>query len=92
MVFFILFLIVYMLWLKSRYVQSDQVSGRITCGIWGYITAFGPGEICETSSRMDSCDYTGILEHVYIPTMNMMFGENATAQFEFMQDNAGIMK
>lgn len=79
-----------MLWLKSRYVQSDQLSGRITCGVWGYITAFGPGEVCEIPRRMDSCEYTAILEHVYIPTMNMLFGANAITQFTFMQDNARI--
>lgn len=75
---------------NPKYVQSVPRSGRITCGVWAYITAFGPGEICEISRNMNSDEYTSILEHVYIPSMNMMFGPNAHNEFEFMQDNAGI--
>lgn len=74
---------------NPKYVQSVRMSGRITCGVWAYITAFGPGEICKISRNMDSDEYTSILEQIYIPTMNMMFGTDAN-EFTFMQDNARI--
>lgn len=71
------------------YVQHVQRSGRITCGVWGFITAGGFGELCEISSRMNSAEYTSILDEIFIPSMHSMFGDDAR-NFVFMQDNAGI--
>lgn len=69
------------------YVQQKKLSGRITCGVWGYITAFGFGELCEISSKMKSEEYISILDEVYKPSMQAMF-EDERANFVLMQDNA----
>lgn len=74
---------------NPKYVQNIKLSGRITCGVWAYITSGGPGEICETTPRMNSQEYASILEDVYIPSMNALFG-NEMNEFFFMQDNARI--
>lgn len=72
-----------------KYVQTVTLSGRITCGVWGYITAGGPGEITPTSSRMNSDEYLSILGEILLPSMISMYGESAN-EFIFMQDNASI--
>lgn len=74
---------------NPNYVQSVKRSGRISCGVWGFITSMGVGEICEITPRMKSVEYLSILEDVLIPSRDIMFAEEAT-EFLFMQDNAGI--
>lgn len=71
------------------YVQPIQRSGRITCGVWGFITAGGFGELCEISPRMDSTEYVSILNEIYLPAMHSMYGVDMR-NFLFMQDNAGV--
>lgn len=71
------------------YVRSVKRSGRITCGVWGFITAGGIGELCEISSHMDSEEYTHVLEDTLLPSLQSLFGESRS-EFLFMQDNAGI--
>lgn len=74
---------------NPQYVQHVRVSGRITCGLWGFITSAGPGELCEISARMNSEEYTSILEQVYLPSTRTMF-ENEAIRMIFMQDNTRI--
>lgn len=69
------------------YVQHFQFSGRITCGLWGFITAGGVGELCEITSRMNSTEYVSILDEVYVPSMKAMYGDSF-GEFQLMQDNA----
>lgn len=76
---------------NPRYVQSIKRSGHITCGVWGFITSAGVGELCEISPHMDSPKYCNMLEEILIPSMHIMFGQNCD-EFLFMQDNAGIHK
>lgn len=73
----------------AKYVQQNRVSGRMSCGVWGYITALGIGEICEISGRMDSTEYTQVLEDILIPSMNIV-DEDWRKNMVFMQDNAKI--
>lgn len=76
---------------NPRYVQSRRFSGRVTCGVWGYITFAGPGELCEIESRLNSTQYKTILEEYYIPSMKVQFQQEAR-NFIFMQDNSPVHK
>lgn len=71
------------------YVQETNRSGRITCGVWGFITKGGVGELCEITPHMDSEEYTDILDEVLLPSLNITYG-NSIGEFMFQQDNAGI--
>lgn len=69
------------------YVQETTFSGRITCGVWGFITRGGVGELCKITSRMNSQEYTSILDDIFVPSINIMYGASA-GEFTFQQDNA----
>lgn len=69
------------------YIQETTFSGRITCGVWGYITKGGVGELCETSRGMNSAEYTSFLEGALLPSIDITYGDSA-AEFTFQQDNA----
>lgn len=69
------------------YVQDKSFSGRITCGVWGFITRGGVGELSQTTAHMNSEEYTTILEEVFLPSINRMYGASAS-EFTFQQDNA----
>lgn len=71
------------------YIQETTFSGRITCGVWGYVTKGGIGELCEISGRMNSQEYTSILDEKYLPPLDIQYG-NSAQEFAFQQDNAGI--
>lgn len=71
------------------YVQETTHSGRITCGVWGFITRGGVGELSQITGHMNSEEYTSILENNYLPAMNAMYGASA-AEFTFQQDNAAM--
>lgn len=69
------------------YIQETSTSGRITCGVWGYITKGGVGELCEISAHMNSQEYTRILDEVLLPTLNVSYGDSV-GELTFQQDNA----
>lgn len=69
------------------YIQETAFSGRITCGVWGYITRGGVGELTQITAHMNSQEYSSILEEVLLPSINTMYGDSAN-EFTFMQDNA----
>lgn len=69
------------------YIQETTFSGRITCGVWGYITKGGVGELCEISRGMNSAEYTSILDDFLLPSIDITYGDSA-AEFTFQQDNA----
>lgn len=66
----------------QRYTQPNKRSGRITSGIWGWMSIHGPGEMCIVSRRLNSISYIDILENVYIPTVKIVHPEE---QMIFMQ-------
>lgn len=72
---------------NPRYIQETTFSGRITCGVWGYITKGGVGDLCQISSRMNSEEYTSILENTFLPSIDVSYGDSV-AEFTFQQDNA----
>lgn len=57
-----------------KYIQPTQRSGRISAGIWGWISIDGPGEMCMISGRNNSDQYIEILEQVLIPTVEYSYG------------------
>lgn len=66
----------------QRFVQPNQRSGRLTAGIWGWISSDGPGEMCFINRRLNSHGYIEILDEVLLPSMNICYpGE----QMIFMQ-------
>lgn len=73
---------------NPKYVQEVPFSGRISCGIWGFITAMGVGGICEINSRnMCSVEYVETFEDMFIPSMDMI-REDWRENMVFMHDNA----
>lgn len=74
---------------NPKYVQSVRKSGRISCGVWGFVTASGVGQLCEISPRMNSLEYTSILEDQLLPSWEIMFREDFDDML-FMQDNSGV--
>lgn len=72
---------------NPKYIQEKNNTGRITCGVWGYITRGGVGEIAQTTAHLASEEYTSILEEVYLPSMNITYGQSMN-EFTFQQDNA----
>lgn len=72
---------------NPKYIQETHNTGRITCGVWGYITRGGVGEICQTTSHLASAEYTSILEEVYLPSMHITYGDSVD-EFTYQQDNA----
>lgn len=72
---------------NPRYVQETTFAGRITCGVWGFITRGGVGELSQTTAHMNSEEYTEILEDFLLPSINTMYGASAN-EFTFQQDNA----
>lgn len=72
-----------------EYIQHQKRSGRITCGVWGFITAGGFGELSEISSKMNSTEYISLLDEIYVPSMQALYGDESH-NFLLMQDNASI--
>lgn len=58
-----------------EYIQNLNRAGRITCGVWGFITSGGFGELVPVSGRMDSVEYISILDEIYIPSIEALFGD-----------------
>lgn len=58
----------------DRYIHSTQRSGRITAGVWGWISREGPGEMAFILGRMNSQVYTDTLEEVFLPSVEISYG------------------
>lgn len=59
------------------YLQANRRSGRISAGIWGWISESGPGEMCMIDGRLNSEKYVNILEEVLLPSLEIVHpGEN----------------
>ncbi|KAH9631864.1 hypothetical protein HF086_014336 [Spodoptera exigua] len=53
----------------ERNILPSRRSGRISFGVWGWMAASGPGELAEISGRMNSEQYTSILDEVLLPSL-----------------------
>lgn len=74
---------------NPKYVQQQKLSGRVSCGVWGFITAMGVGDICEISGHMNAPEYTEVLEDILLPSMNLI-DEDWRENMIFMQDNSRV--
>lgn len=72
---------------NPKYVQSIQTSGRVSCGVWGFITAGGVGQLCRISPGFKSREYISVLDEQLLPALNAMF-PGYVSEMKFMQDNA----
>ncbi|XP_050725573.1 aggrecan core protein-like [Eriocheir sinensis] len=52
--------------------QPSRRSGRITAGLWGWMSASGPGELAVTEERLTTQQYVQILQDVMLPTVRAM--------------------
>lgn len=57
----------------EKYLQPNRRSGRVSAGIWGWISESGPGEMCMIDGRLNSEKYVDILEGVLIPTLHIAY-------------------
>lgn len=58
----------------ERYTQSVQRSGRISAGLWGWISVDGPGEMSMISGRLNSAGYIDLLEDNLRRTIEFSYG------------------
>lgn len=72
---------------EERHVLPDRRSGRLSLGFWGWVSAAGPGELVEISTRLNASSYVEILRDVLIPTFRNVFGDETIF---LLQDNSSI--
>ncbi|EFN83058.1 Transposable element Tc3 transposase, partial [Harpegnathos saltator] len=64
--------------------------GRITCGMWGWISAHGPGELVEVSLHMNTLEYVDILENVLLPSVRRIYAEEDMPTIRLVQHNSAV--
>lgn len=74
----------------ERHIQPNKRSGRVSCGIWGWISRDGPGELSVISGRLNSVGYIELLEENLIPAVEICYG--GVNNMVFMQVNSGNLK
>lgn len=61
---------------KTRYLDkhifTKAKSGRVSTSLWGWMWAYGPGELLEIDGKLTSEQYIRILEDVLLPTVRVM--------------------
>lgn len=73
---------------NPKYVQVGRRSGRISCGVWGWMSAGGLGELCQIPGKFNSMKYTEVLEDIMIPSVRIVYPEYNV--INFMQDNCSF--
>lgn len=58
----------------ERFTQPTQRSGRISAGLWGWMSVDGPGEMTMISGRLNSIGYMEILEDNLRRTIDISYG------------------
>lgn len=56
----------------QKNIQERSRSGRITANLWGWMWAYGPGELVKIEGRFTGQDYITILEEVLLLTVRSM--------------------
>lgn len=69
----------------ERYIQPTQKSGRISAGLWGWISRDGPGKMTMISGRLNSAGYIDLLEGNLVQTIDISYG--GLENIVFMQVN-----
>lgn len=70
--------------------QSDR-SGRKCCSMWGWISAYGPGELTLIEGSLNGKQYVEIMEDIMVPTVRAMVFPKPQ-KILFMQDNCPAHK
>lgn len=77
---------------NSRYDEENLLfvrhSGRITMGMWGWMSVDGPGELVRIPPRMTGADYVDILENVMLPSVRILYPP--PEPIVFVQDNSSV--
>ncbi|KAK9709380.1 DDE superfamily endonuclease [Popillia japonica] len=71
----------------ERHVLRCNRAGRITLGMWGWMSRAGPGQLTEISGRMDAEEYINILETVMVPSVQAVYGNEPLI---YIQDNSAV--
>lgn len=58
----------------ERYTQAIQRSGRISAGLWGWISVDGIGEMSLITGRLNSIGYMDLLEGNLRQTIDISYG------------------
>lgn len=58
----------------EKYIEPNRRSGRISLGLWGWISKDGPSEMTIISGRNNSDNYIEILEENLIPSVEITYG------------------
>ncbi|KAK9693446.1 hypothetical protein QE152_g34189 [Popillia japonica] len=64
-----------------------QVYERYMEGLWGWMSAAGPGELVRTGPRMNADEYVNILETAMVPSVRAIYGDEPLV---FVQDNSAV--
>ena len=55
-----------------------------------WVSAYGPGELIETSAHMNAEEYIDILENVMLPSVRSIFPAEDGPRFRLVQDNSAV--
>ena len=88
-----IYILIYIYIFCSRYetqnIQPSRRSGRITAGMWGWMSASGPGELVAVDERLNSAQYVKILEEVMLPSVRAMLLPEPLP-IHFVMDNSPV--
>ena len=76
--------------LHPNHVVPLHRSGRISCGMWGWISGTAIGELVEIPPRMNSAEYIRILEDVFLPSVRAIYPVEDMPVIRLVQDNSGV--
>lgn len=57
---------------EEKHIATKARSGRVSTSLWGWMWAYGPGELIEIEGWLTSEQYIKILEEVLLPTVRVM--------------------
>lgn len=73
--------------LSAQCIRYVQKSGRFSVPVWGWCSGAGVGNLTLIDGRLDSQQYTDILENIFIPQVHGIFGEE---RINLIQDQSPI--
>lgn len=73
--------------LSPEFINYVQRSGRFSVPVWGWCSGAGVGPLTLIDGRLDSPKYIDILENMFIPQVQGIFGEEPV---NFIQDQSPI--
>lgn len=74
---------------EVKHIQEIATSGRTSLNFWGWMRAYGPGELTRIDGRFTSNDYIQVLEEVMLPSVRAKAIPEPDPII-FVQDNSSI--